>query len=210
MLRITLATNNENKVREIQNMINACGYNIQLVSLKESGLNIDPEETGLTFMENAYIKAEAAHDMLGGFVLADDSGLCIDYLNGEPGVNSHRWMGDYATEQDRNKGILAALDGVKDEDRTASYSCAMCLILPNGSAVTETGRTAGRIAHEEIGLNGFAYDPIFLPEDYFYKCTMAQLTLDEKNLISHRKRALDKIITYLKTSKYRLLMYYDD
>lgn len=186
MDKIIFATGNQNKLREIRMILEGTG--LEIVSMKEAGITEDIEETGTTFEENALIKAKAVCDMTGLPALADDSGLVIDALNGEPGIHSARYMGHDTSYDIKNAGLIRSLEGVPDEKRSARFVCAIACALPDGRCFTEQAAMEGRIGYEIIGNNGFGYDPIFfLPE---YGCTSAQLSPEEKNRISHRGKAL--------------------
>jgi XTP/dITP diphosphohydrolase len=149
------------------------------------------EETGNTFAANARLKAEAALALSGLPSLGDDSGLCVDALDGEPGLRSARWLGDLATDHDRNVGLLERLKDVPVSSRTAYFECTLCIAFPDGASVQGVGRCYGRITFEEAGTDGFGYDPIFqLPE---FEATFAQLTLQQKNRISHRTKAMQDL-----------------
>ena len=165
------------------------GYEIQ--SMKEAGINVDIVEDGKTFEENALIKARAIRDLTGEIVLADDSGLEIDYLNREPGVYSARYMGEDTSYHIKNANLVERLNGVPDEKRTARFVCEIAAAFPDGTEKTARGTMEGRIGYEERGANGFGYDPIFyLPE---YGLSSAEISMEEKNKISHRGKALRAI-----------------
>ncbi len=186
MTEIIFATNNQDKVREIREIF--ADSPVQIRTLKECGIDVDVEENGTTFEENAKIKAEAVCRMTGAITLADDSGLEIDYLNGEPGIYSARYMGKDTSYRIKNAKLIERLDGVPDEKRTARFVCAAAAAYPDGSTDVVRGTMEGRIAYEEAGQNGFGYDPIFyLPQ---YGCTSAQLAPEQKNAISHRGKAM--------------------
>ena len=156
--------------------------------MKDAGYYADVEETGSTFEENAYLKASAIAKKCNLPTLADDSGLEIDYLGKEPGIYSSRYMGEDTPYPVKNAEILRRLEGVPDEERTARFVCAVCLVRPDGSSETVKATMEGRIAHKIAGENGFGYDPIFfLPEK---GCTSAELSREDKNAISHRGKAL--------------------
>ena len=190
MKKIIVATGNEGKMDEIRQILQ--GENIQFVSLKDENLqDVEIIENGSTFEENAIIKARTISDLTGQMVLADDSGLEIDYLNKEPGVYSARYMGENTDYHIKNANLIQRLDGVPDEQRTARFVCAIAAAFPDGRVETVRGTMEGRIGYEEKGANGFGYDPIFfLPE---YGCTSAELSMEEKNKISHRGKALQAI-----------------
>lgn len=184
--KIIFATGNEGKMREIRMILGDLG--VPVLSLKEAGIHADIEENGKTFEENARIKACAISKMTGGIVLADDSGLVIDYLNGEPGIYSARYMGEDTSYDIKNNNLIERLSGVPEEKRTARFVCAVAAALPDGRVVTTRGVMEGRIGHRIAGANGFGYDPIFfLPQ---YGCTSAEISAEQKNEISHRGAAL--------------------
>lgn len=199
--RIIFATGNEGKMKEIRMILS--DLDIPVVSMKEAGISADIEEDGTTFEENALIKAKTICEMTGELVLADDSGLEIDALNGEPGVYSARYMGEETSYHIKNANLVQRLEGVADEKRTARFVCAMAAAFPDGKTITTRGTIEGRIGYEERGENGFGYDPIFyLPE---YGCSTAELSLEKKNELSHRGKALrairEKLKDYLNTQK---------
>lgn len=164
---------------------------IELLSLKDAGIHVDIVEDGKTFEENAQIKAKAICDLTGEIVLADDSGLEIDYLNKEPGIYSARYMGKDTSYDIKNQALLDRLDGVEDAKRTARFVCAIAAAFPDGSTEAVRGTMEGIIGHEIAGENGFGYDPIFyLPE---YGCTSAELAPEKKNELSHRGEGLRKM-----------------
>ena len=183
---IVFATGNEGKMREIRQIMK--GIHVELLSMKEAGIEADIVEDGESFAENAVIKAKAVAEKTNHIVLADDSGLEIDYLNKEPGIYSARYMGEDTSYDLKNANLLERLEGVPDEKRTARFVCAIAAAMPDGEVFTTVGIIEGRIGYKIEGENGFGYDPIFyLPE---YGCTSAQLSEEEKNAISHRGRAL--------------------
>lgn len=190
--RIIFATGNEGKMKEIRMILEDTGLLIQ--SMKEAQIHADIEENGSTFEENAMIKASAVAEAasakgMAAIVLADDSGLEIDYLNKEPGIYSARYMGEDTSYRIKNANLIERLEGVEDEKRTARFVCAIAAVLPDGTQYTTRGTIEGRIGYEEKGENGFGYDPIFyLPE---YGCYSAELSPEEKNKISHRGKALE-------------------
>ena len=186
--KIIFATGNEGKMREVREILQ--DMDVDILSMKEAGIDIDIVEDGTTFAENAAIKARAvaAATQEEAIVLADDSGLEVDYLDKEPGIYSARYMGEDTPYSIKNKNLIDRLEGVPDNKRTARFVCAIAAALPGGEVVTTSGVIEGRIDHEEKGNNGFGYDPIFyVPE---YGRTTAQLSVEEKNRISHRARAL--------------------
>lgn len=186
MKRMIFATGNENKMKEIREILGALP--LEILSMKEAGVSADIVEDGKTFEENALIKARAICKLAGEMVLADDSGLEIDYLNKEPGIYSARYMGEDTPYHIKNKSLIDRLEGVPDEKRTARFVCAIAAVFPDGKELVVRGTVEGIIGYEEKGENGFGYDPIFyLPER---GCTTAELPPEEKNSISHRGNAL--------------------
>ena len=184
--RILFATGNHGKMKEIKMIFS--DMDVELLSLKDAGIEIDIEENGASFEENAILKAKAIAAIRNEVVLADDSGLVIDALNGEPGIFSARYMGENTSYHIKNNNLIQRLDEKNEKDRTAHFVCAIAAVFPNGEVAVTRGSMDGLIAHEEAGENGFGYDPIFyLPE---YNCTAAQLSADQKNRISHRGKAL--------------------
>ncbi|MDO4308071.1 MAG: XTP/dITP diphosphatase [Eubacteriales bacterium] len=189
MRKIIFATGNQDKMKEIREIL--ADLDAEVLSLKDAGIKADIVEDGRTFEENAQIKARAICEMTGEIVLADDSGLEIDYLNKEPGVYSARYMGEDTSYRIKNANLIGRLEGVPDEQRTARFVCAIAAAFPDGRIKTVRAAMEGRIGYEEKGGNGFGYDPIFyLPE---YGCTSAELSMEEKNKISHRGKALRAI-----------------
>ena len=189
MKKIIFATGNEGKMREIREILK--DVDAQILSLKEAGIHADIVEDGKTFEENAVIKAKAICEMTGEIVLADDSGLEVDYLNKEPGVYSARYMGEDTSYRIKNASLIRRLEGVPDEKRTARFVCVIAAAFPDGTVKTVRGTMEGRIGYREEGENVFGYDPIFyLPE---YGCSSAVLSMEEKNKISHRGKALRAI-----------------
>ena len=188
MRKIIFATGNAGKMCEVREILK--DMDADILSMKEAGIDIDIVEDGTTFEENAAIKARAvaAATQEEAIVLADDSGLEVDYLDKEPGIYSARYMGEDTPYSVKNKNLIDRLEGVPDNKRTARFVCAIAAALPGGEVITTSGVIEGRIDHEEKGNNGFGYDPIFyVPE---YGRTTAQLSVEEKNRISHRARAL--------------------
>lgn len=189
MKKIIFATGNQGKMKEIREIL--ADLDAEVLSLKDAGIEADIVEDGKTFEENAQIKAKAICEMTGEIVLADDSGLEIDYLNKEPGIYSARYMGEDTSYRIKNANLIRRLEGVPDEQRTARFVCAIAAAFPDGAVKTVRGTMEGCIGYEEKGENGFGYDPIFyLPE---YGCTSAELSMEEKNKISHRGKALRAI-----------------
>lgn len=184
MKSIILASNNKDKVKEVKEILK--GYDI--ISMKEAGIDVDIEENGTTFEENALIKARAIMKLTGQITMADDSGLEIDYLNKAPGVYSARFMGHDTSYDIKNKALIQKLEGVKGSDRSGRFVCAIAVCFPDGREIVKRGTMEGLIAEEINGDNGFGYDPIvYLPE---YGKTSGELAPEEKNKISHRGKAL--------------------
>lgn len=188
MTKIIFATSNQGKVREIKEIIKETGADIEVLSLKEAGITTEIIEDGTTFEENALIKARVICKETGLLTLSDDSGLEIDYLGGEPGIYSARYLGEDTPYSIKNPTIIKRLEGIPDKQRTARFVCACAAVFPDGREEVVRRTMEGRIAYKEAGENGFGYDPIFyLPE---YNCTSAELSSEEKNEISHRGKAL--------------------
>lgn len=188
MNRIVFATGNAGKIREIREILQ--DIPLPVVSMREAGIDVDVEENGETYEQNALIKARAVAALASpeDIVMADDSGLEIDYLNKEPGVYSARYLGETTSYRVKNHNLIERLEGVPEEKRTARFVCVIAAVLPDGTELTTRGVIEGRIGYEERGVGGFGYDPIFqVPE--FGKST-AELTEEEKNEVSHRGRAL--------------------
>lgn len=194
MRQIIFATGNQGKMREIRAILGDMKWDV--VSMKEAGIDPEIDENGATFAENAVIKAQTVADALVKekgvrkcVVLADDSGLVIDCLNGEPGIHSARYLGEETPFSEKSADLLRRMKDVPEKERSARFVCAIAAVFPNGDVVTTEGTVEGRIGYALKGDNGFGYDPIFyLPE---YGRTAAELTDEEKNQISHRSRALD-------------------
>ena len=193
MKRLIFATGNENKMKEIREILE--GLPVQILSMKEAGIEADIVEDGLSFEENALIKARAVCKLAGEMVLADDSGLEVDYLNKEPGIYSARYMGEDTSYRIKNKNIIDRLEGVPDEKRTARFVCAIAAVFPDGRELVTRGTIEGIIGYEERGENGFGYDPIFMPDTYTQ--TFAEMGNDTKNQISHRAKAVMKLTLFL-------------
>lgn len=191
-MKIIFATGNQNKMREVREIMEGTGY--EIVSMKEAGIESDPEETGATFEENVLIKARDVAVKLSDedkgkvIVLADDSGLEVDYMDKAPGVYSARFMGHETSYDIKNNAILEKLEGVPEEKRTARFVCAIGAIFPDGKEEVVLKTMEGKIGHKISGANGFGYDPIFIPEGY--DVTSADISPEEKNKISHRGKAL--------------------
>lgn len=194
MIEILFATSNAGKAKEVQAMFS--DLDVDVKTLREEGIDIEIEENGQTFAENALIKAKAIAGMTDKIVLADDSGLVVDYLNGEPGIYSARYMGEDTSYDIKNARILERMEGVPDDQRTARFVCAMAAIMSGGEVICTEGIMEGLIGYEMKGTNGFGYDPIFyLPE---YGMTSSEISPEKKNEISHRGKALRKMQDELK------------
>lgn len=187
-MNIIIASNNQGKIREFKKMLEPMGYTV--LSQSEAGIDIEVEETGTTFKENATLKAEAIYNLKHTAVLADDSGIEVEFLNMEPGIYSARYMGLESDEARRNC-ILEKLQGVEESKRVARFVCCICYIDENGNKKYAEGYWNGKIAEEARGSNGFGYDPIFIPDGEII--TSAQMPPKEKNEKSHRARALEKL-----------------
>ena len=189
MTRIILASNNKGKIKEVSQILG--DMPVELLTMKEAGADMDIDENGATFEENALIKARAVMERTGCLTIADDSGLEVDYLNKEPGVYSARYMG-YDTSYDiKNQSIIDRLKGVKENDRSARFVCAVAAVFPDGTEIVTRGTMEGIIAEKPSGQNGFGYDPIlYIPQ---LSKSSAELTDEEKNSISHRGEALEKL-----------------
>lgn len=184
--KIVFATGNEGKMREIRQIL--ADSETDIFSMKEEGIRTDVEENGATFEENAVLKARAVAELTDAIVLADDSGLEIDFLGGEPGVYSARYLGEDTSYRIKNARILERMQKVPEKERTARFVCVIAAVLPDGRTLTARGVMEGIIGYEERGEGGFGYDPIFfLPE---YGCSTAELTMEQKNAVSHRGKAL--------------------
>lgn len=189
MKTVVIASNNAHKAKEIAEALDFPGWEFK--TLREMGLNSEPEENANTFEGNARIKAQAAREASGGMaVLADDSGLEVDALDGAPGVYSSRFAGDDATDTDNNKKLLVSLGGIEDAKRTARFVCTLVFIDEDGRETLSRGTIEGRIGSAEQGSGGFGYDPLFLPSVFADGRTLAEATSDEKNAVSHRGNAL--------------------
>lgn len=198
-MKLIFATGNMGKMREIREIM--ADLDVEVLSMKEAGVFADVEENGSTFMGNAFIKARAIAENvkkqgIDAVVLADDSGLVVDALNGEPGIYSARYLGEDTSYAIKNANIIERLEGVPDEERTARFVCAIAAVFPDGSEKCSEATYEGIIGYEEKGKNGFGYDPIlYLPDR---GCYSAELDMDEKNRISHRGKALEAMKLQLK------------
>ncbi|QSZ26919.1 XTP/dITP diphosphatase [Aceticella autotrophica] len=191
-MRLIVATHNINKIKEIREILS--DFDIEISSMAEIGIQEEIPETGKTIEENALVKARALKNKTEGLIMADDTGLFVDYLNGNPGVYSARFAGENATYEDNNMKLLKMLEGVPFDKRTAHFKTVIALLNKDKETVIE-GRLDGRILYKQRGKNGFGYDPIFYVDEA--KKTLAEMTLEEKNTISHRARALNKLKSYL-------------
>lgn len=190
MKKLIVASNNEHKIIEIKQILSQ--FPFEVLSLKEANINIDVEETGTTFMENAEIKASEIFKISNGnMVLADDSGLSVGFLNGAPGIFSARFAGVHGNTSENNDKLLYLLEGKREEQRKAKFVCAMVLIINENEIVKVQGETEGIITAEFRGEEGFGYDPLFFVSEV--SKTFAQMRPEEKNAISHRGRALGKL-----------------
>ena len=197
-MKICAATGNPGKLKELRRILEKQGH--QVLSQNELGLDLDPEETGATFAENAAIKAAAFAAASGLPTVADDSGLCVDALDGAPGVYSARYCGRHGDDEANNDKLLAELAGVEEGKRAAKFVSAVCFYLPEGRYVTYLGECPGRVIFERRGTNGFGYDPLFVPDEVGLAeggvrpntegRTYAQLEAIEKDAISHRGKAM--------------------
>lgn len=193
LVRLIAATKNKGKLEEIAQLL--AQFPCKVVSMAEAGIEDDIDESGSTFEENALIKAKSVWKATGEIVIADDSGLEVDYLDGAPGVYSARYAGEGATDADRNRKLLDALAGVSADKRTGRFVCIVAVVFPNGSSLIVRGTCEGYIGFEPAGSNGFGYDPLFyIPE---IGLTIAQMEADMKNNISHRGNALRKMVEEL-------------
>lgn len=192
--RVIVASGNQGKIKEIREIL--APLDLEVVSMKDAGIEVDVEETGQSFEENALLKAKGIATLTDDLVIADDSGLEIDYLNKEPGIYSARYLGRDVSYDVKNQNLLDRMEGVPDEKRSARFVCAVAAILPNKKELVVRGVMEGRIGYEIKGEYGFGYDPIFyLPE---YGKSSAEIFPEEKNKISHRGKALQKMFLLLK------------
>ena len=187
-MKIIIATHNKHKLQEMSRILSPMGY--EVVTDTDLGIELsDVEENGETFLDNARIKSEAGCKESGLPCIADDSGLCVDALGGAPGVYSARYSGVHGDDDGNNRKLLKELEGVPTEKRTAHFACAICVSFPDGSEVTATGKCEGFIGYEKKGTNGFGYDPLFMVGDR----SLAQMSAEEKDAISHRGNALKEL-----------------
>lgn len=197
MKKLIVASNNQHKIDEIKQILS--NFPLNIISLKEAGIDVDVEENGTTFMENAHIKAMEIYKMLDKkcMVIADDSGLMVDALKGEPGVYSARYSGEHGNDKRNNEKLLSNLSGIEFEKRTAKFVCAIELIIDEERIINVQGEAKGYIIEEERGRDGFGYDPLFyVPK---FNKTFAEMSPEEKNSISHRGEALKKLQQEIKT-----------
>ncbi|GGY29125.1 RdgB/HAM1 family non-canonical purine NTP pyrophosphatase [Streptomyces omiyaensis] len=185
--RLILATRNAGKITELHAILADAGLDLELVGADAYPEIPDVKETGVTFAENALLKAHALAQATGLPAVADDSGLCVDVLNGAPGIFSARWAGTHGDDKANLELLLAQLGDIADEHRAAHFACAAALALPDGTERVVEGRMEGTLRHEPTGTNGFGYDPVLQPAGHDVTC--AELTPAEKNAISHRGKA---------------------
>lgn len=187
-MKIIIATHNKHKLAEMSRILSPMGY--EVVTDTDLGIELsDVEENGVTFLDNARIKSQAGCKESGYPCIADDSGLCVDALGGAPGVYSARYSGVHGDDDGNNRKLLKELEGVPTERRTAHFACAICVSFPDGSEVTATGKCEGYIGYEKKGSNGFGYDPLFMVGQR----SLAEMTAEEKDAISHRGNALKEL-----------------
>ena len=187
-MKIIIATHNKHKLAEMSRILSPMGY--EVVTDTDLGIELsDVEENGETFLDNARIKSEAGCKESGYPCIADDSGLCVDALGGAPGVYSARYSGVHGDDDGNNRKLLNELEGVPTEKRTAHFACAICVSFPDGSEVTATGKCEGYIGYEKKGSNGFGYDPLFMVGER----SLAEMSAEEKDSISHRGNALKEL-----------------
>lgn len=189
-MKIILASNNKNKLREVKEILEPLGFSV--LSQSEAGAEIEVEENGKTFQDNSYLKAKAIYDMLKMPVISDDSGLSVDALDGRPGIYSAR----YAPDGQECDKLLSEMEGVAEEERTAKFVCSICYIDENGNSHFFNGECKGRISYEKRGDNGFGYDPVFVFENG--NKTFAELSSEFKNGVSHRANALKMLADFFK------------
>ncbi len=187
-MKIIIASHNKHKLAEMARILEPMGY--EVVTDRDLGIELtEAEETGETFLENARIKAQSGCRESGLPCIADDSGLCVDALGGEPGVYSARYSGEHGNDAENNEKLLFNLKDVPDEKRTARFVCSICVCFPDGSEITAEGACEGKIGYGYRGNNGFGYDPLFMVGDKSF----AELSAEEKDAISHRGNALKNL-----------------
>jgi XTP/dITP diphosphohydrolase len=196
MTRFIAATKNKGKLKEITEIL--ADFPFAVMSMEQAGINMDIEEDGLTFEENALIKARAVSKASGEIVMADDSGLEVDFLNGAPGIYSSRFAGEGASDEDKNNKLLGLLEGVPLEKRTARFVCAVAVVFSDGRFFTVKSTCEGFINYKPAGINGFGYDPLFYISGY--EKTIAQMDSETKNSISHRGKAFGLMVEELKNN----------
>ncbi|MGP1570190.1 MAG: RdgB/HAM1 family non-canonical purine NTP pyrophosphatase [Eubacteriales bacterium] len=192
--KLIIASQNKHKIEEFHKILSKYGF--EVCGRDDAGLPMDDiPENGNTFEENSLIKAKAIWNMSHTATLADDSGLCVDFLNGAPGIYSSRFSGENATDKKNNEKLLNLLADATSDKRSACFVCVLTLILENGEEITTRGECFGKIQTKETGINGFGYDPLFIPTGY--NISMAELPPDEKNKISHRAKAIKALVEIL-------------
>lgn len=200
MKTVVVATNNAHKAEEIAGALDFPGWEFR--TLRDLGIISDPAEDADTFEGNARIKAWAAHGASGGMAaLADDSGLIVDALGGAPGVYSARYAGEHASDDDNNAKLLAALENVSNEDRTARFVCTLVFVDEDGVETVARGAVEGRIGRVKRGSDGFGYDPLFFPDEWGYERTFAQASQEQKATVSHRGNALRTLRESLESTR---------
>ena len=202
MKKIVIASNNEHKIKEIKEILKE--FPFEVIGMQEAGVDLEVEETGETFMENAFLKAKAIYDSFSNedyLIISDDSGIAVDALDGKPGVYSARFAGEHGNSKKNNDKLLAMLEGKSFEERKAKFICAMVLIGLGEEAIKVQGEVEGYVTYEEKGIDGFGYDPIFYVAEF--QKTFAEMTACEKNAVSHRGRAL-KMLTNEIASRLKL------
>ena len=187
-MRFIIATHNQKKLAEMQRILSPLGIDVLTAEMAGCTLS-DVEETGTTFRENAYLKAKSGCDETGYPCIADDSGLCVDALDGAPGVYSARFSGVHGDDEANIQKLLEELNGLSAEQRTAHFACAVCVCFPDGRKLEILGKCEGRIGFEKRGCDGFGYDPVFMVGDRSF----AELSAEEKDKVSHRGNALRKL-----------------
>ena len=194
--KLVLATRNQGKITEFRRILDALAPGaIQLIGVDQFPELVDVDETGSTFEENSLLKARYTCQATGLPAIADDSGLCVDALNGDPGIFSARWAGSHGNDQANLEKVLDQLKDVPDEKRTAHFMCVASLVLPDGREKVAEGRFEGHILHAPVGENGFGYDPIFQPLGL--SISSAQMSAEEKDLVSHRGKSLRSIAPHV-------------
>ena len=194
-MKLVVASNNNGKIKELKQILSPFGYDV--ISQSEAGINIEVEETGNSFDENAALKAKAINKITGLATIADDSGLSVDFLDGAPGIYSARFAGENASDKDNNDKLLKMLSGIPKEKRNAKFICAIHFISEDGENISVQGQCSGQIGFSPVGEHGFGYDPIFIVGEK----SMAELSPEEKNKISHRAITLNKLTNELMKRK---------